>query len=210
MGGGRMPGSLSHDVMPHAGDFDPQFPTGGFEFPGPIGLDSSPVVTEVNNDWESPNPSSTPEIVVKGKTLAQVAAELNKLAEWGRGGGRIRSDTLENVKTPEVTVQLRANLTMVLPRWEGYEGASEAAKKEWNRMIAKLREHEQRHVDIAIEEADALASALIGKPMSKIASMVTEANAKMATRQREFDAKTEHGNKEGVEFGGVVLDTSIK
>ena len=210
MGGGRLPGSLSHDVTPHAGDFDPQFPTGGFEFPGPIGLDSSPVVTEVNKDWDPPNPSSIPEIVVKGKTLAQVADELNTLPEWGRGGGSLRSDRLENVKTPEVTVQLRANLTMVLPQWDGYEQASAAAKKEWNRMIAKLRDHEQRHVDIAIEEADTLASALIGKPMSTIASMVTEANAKMAKRQRSLDAKTEHGSKEGVEFGDVVLDTSIK
>jgi predicted secreted Zn-dependent protease len=98
---------------------------------------------------------------------------------------------------------------MVLPQWDGYEQASAAAKKEWNRMIAKLREHEQRHVDIAIEEADSLASALIGEPMSKIASMVSAANAKMATRQQELDAKTEHGSKEGVEFGDVVLDTSI-
>ena len=87
MGGGRLPGSLSHDVTPHAGDFDPQFPTGGFEFPGPIGLDSSPVVTEVNKDWDPPNPSSIPEIVVKGKTLAQVGDELNTLPEWGRGRG---------------------------------------------------------------------------------------------------------------------------
>jgi Bacterial protein of unknown function (DUF922) len=210
MGSGRLPGALSHDVTPHAGDFDPQFPTGGFEFPGPIGLDSSPVVTEVKKDWEPPNPSSTPAIVVKGKTLAQVAVELNRLPEWGRGGGSLRSDKLENVKTPEVTVQLRANLTMVLPRWEGYEGASEAAKIEWNRMIEKLREHEQRHVDIAIEEADALASALLGKPMSNIASMVTEANAKLARRQQELDAKTEQGSKEGVQFGDVVLDTSVK
>lgn len=210
MGGGRLPGALSHDVTPHAGDFDPQFPSGGFEFPGPIGLDSSPVVTEVNKDWEPPNPGSTPEIVVKGKTLAQVADALNKLPEWGRGGGSLRSDKLENVKTPEVTVQLRANLTMVLPRWEGYEGASEAAKNEWNRMTVKLREHEQRHVDIAIEEADALAAALIGKPMSKIASMVTEANTKLARRQQELDAKTTHGSKDGVLFGDVVLDTSIK
>lgn len=206
----RLPGSLSYDVTPHPGDFDPQFPTGGFKFRGPIGLDSSPLVTEVNKDWEPPNPSATPEIVVKGKTLADVAAALNELPEWGRGGRSLRSDKLDNVKTPEVTVQLRANLTMVLPRWEGYEGASEAAKKEWNRMIAKLREHEQRHVDIAIEEADALTSALIGKPMSKIAPMATEANAKMATRQQELDAKTTHGSKDGVSFGDVVLDTRIK
>lgn len=94
-------------MIPHAGDFDPQFPTGGFEFPGLIGLDS-PLVTEVNKDWKPPNPYSTPEIVVKGKTLAQVAAELNQLSEWGRGEGNIRSDRLENVKTPEVTVGLHS------------------------------------------------------------------------------------------------------
>jgi hypothetical protein len=210
MGGGRVPGQLGPDAEQSHGDVDPQFPTGGFEFPGPIGLDSSPVVKEVKKDWEPPNPSSTPEIVVKGKTLAHVAAALNRLPEWGRGGGLIRADELTNVKTPEVTVQLRANLTMVLPQWDDYKQASKAAQAEWDRMTAKLREHEQRHVEIAIEEADAVAGDLIGQPMSKIASMVTAANAKMAKRQRELDTQTDSGSLAGVQYGDVILDTSIQ
>lgn len=210
MGGGRMPGPIGVDARPEDGALNPGPPGAGFEIPGPIGMDDSPIVSAVVKDWEPPSPSTTPKIVVRGRTLRQVFAELNALAgEWGRGGGRLRSDRLRNVRTPEVTVHLRANLVLILPEWKGYNAASTNAKAEWDRMIQKLRIHEQRHVDIAIEEADRLAAALIGEPMNRIASMVTSANATLAQRQQDLDTDTEHGSKPGVLYGDVSLDVSI-
>jgi predicted secreted Zn-dependent protease len=142
--------------------------------------------------------------------LKDVGVQLNRLPEWGRGGGMLRTERLQNVKSPEVTVKLFANLQFILPQWEGYDQASPAARAEWDRMLGTLRVHEQRHLDIAIEEANSLAVTLVGEPISKIASMVTAANREMARRQRELDNDTESGSKAGVQYGGVSLDTTIQ
>ena len=209
MGGGRIPGPIREDTVLRNDGINPGPHGSGFGVPGPIRMDNSPIVREVVKDWEPPSPAATPKIVVRGTTLAQVAQQLNALPEWGRGGGMLRADRLRNIRTPTVTVHLHANLVFVLPEWKGYDAASAKVKAEWDRMIAKLRIHEQRHVDIAIEEADRLAAALIGEPISRIASLVTRANATMSQRQRKLDKDTKNGSKPGVPYGDVILDTSI-
>lgn len=52
MGGARLQGPPSLDVTQHAGDFDVQFPTGGFEFSGPISMDITPTVASVDRQWD--------------------------------------------------------------------------------------------------------------------------------------------------------------
>jgi len=208
MGGGRLPGPIGGEDEQE--DFIPRPPGGGFDLPGPLRAGGVPTVADVVVDWCPPAPSATPAIVVRGRTLSQIESQLNALPEWGRGGGSIRSDALSNVTTPEVSVHLHANLELALPRWDGYDGASPQARAEWDRMVEKLRIHEQRHVDIAIEEADDLARELKGKPMSRIAGLVTRANRTMALRQRDLDTTTQHGSRAGVMYGDVILDTSIR
>ena len=99
-----------------------------------------------------------------------------------------------------------------MPTWSGYARASAGAKAEWDRMVRKLAAHEDRHVAIAIEEAEQLAKDLIGKEISDIARMVTDANARMQARQDELDdpSHTDHGAKRGVQYGNVNLDITIK
>lgn len=122
----------------------------------------------------------------------------------------LRTDVIPPGNTTDLDVKLHANLLMRLPTWSGYQVASQAAKNEWDKMLAKLRAHEQRHMDIAIEEADALASELIGKEIGEIAKLVTNANKKMQKRQQELDKDTENGSKPSVSYGDVILDISIK
>jgi hypothetical protein len=209
MGGGRVPGPIGVETEPGPGAFNPGAPGAGFDSPGLVKADAGPIVASVVTDWSPPNPSTTPAIVVRGKALAQLESQLDALPEWGRGGGSLRADRLDNVRTAEVVVHLHANLQLVLPRWDGRDAASTQARAEWDRMVGKLRIHEQRHVDIAIEEANALAAALERQPMSKIAALVTSANQTMAQRQQELDDATDHGSKAGVAYGDVILDTSI-
>ncbi len=128
----------------------------------------------------------------------------------GTGGGAIRSDRIPVGTTTNLTVSLCANLVFRLPTWTRYNQASDAAKAEWDRMLGKLRAHEQRHVDIAIEEANDLAQDLIGREISEIAPMVTAANDTMRQRQEKLDEDTQHGAKRGVTYGDVFLDESIK
>ncbi len=192
------------------------FPPGaGFEVPGPIGDNPIPlddlqrIVNAVTKDWVPPSPRTTPEIVVNGSTLAQVANELNALSEWGQGGGALRTDDVPSGTSTTVTVHIHAGLVKRLPRWTKLAQASPAAKAEWDQMFATLTIHENRHVEIAIEEAEALAKDLIGVEIGKIANLVTTANQKMHTRQDKLDTDTDHGAKAGVPFGDVVLDISI-
>jgi hypothetical protein len=192
---------------------------GGGDPPGVLGVDEAiplddvqRIIAKVTKDWDPPNPRTTPPIVVGGATLEKAADELNKLNEWGEGGGSLRTEPIAAGTSTNLTVKMHANLVRRLPTWSGYAKASAAAKAEWDQMVRKLAAHEDRHVAIAIEEADQLAKDLVGKEISDIPQMVTDANARLKARQDELDdpAHTDHGAKPGVQYGDVNLDITIK
>jgi len=192
---------------------------GGGDPPGVLGVgdaialdDIQRIIAKVTKDWDPPTPRITPPIVVGGATLEKAAEQLNKLAEWGQGGGSFRTDPIAAGNSTNLTVKMHANLVRRLPTWSGYAKASAAAKAEWDQMVRKLAAHEDRHVAIAIEEAEQLAKDLVGKEISQIAQMVTDANARMQGRQDELDdpSHTDHGAKPGVQYGDVNLDITIK
>jgi len=121
----------------------------------------------------------------------------------------IRVDKISTGTSTDLTIKMHANLVYRLPTWANYEKASDAAKEEWNRMYRKLVAHEDRHVEIAVEEANQCASDLIGLDIDKIGKIVTAANERMAQRQQKLDKDTANGSKPGVPYGDVFLDTSI-
>jgi Bacterial protein of unknown function (DUF922) len=205
---GALPGADSDAPVDVLGGGDPPRILG---IDGPIPLDDiQRIIAKVDKDWDPPNPRTTPAITVGGTTLAQAADALNRLPEWGQGGGQIRAEPIRPGNSTNLTVKLHANLIRRMPTWSGYAKASPAAKAEWDRMIGKLGAHEDRHVAIAVEEAEQLAKDLIGKDISDIAQMVTDANARMQQRQDELDdpSNTDHGAKPGVLYGDVTLDTT--
>ena len=216
--GGTRPGILGTEADARAASNDDDVlgggdPPGVLGVDGPIPLDNiQRIIARVTKDWVPPSPRTTPAIVVHGATLEKAAEELNSLAEWGEGGGRLRTDPIAPGNTTQLTVNVHANLVRRLPTWTGYARASAAAKAEWDQMVRKLGAHEDRHVAIAIEEADRLAQDLIGKEISDIAQSVTDANARMQRRQDDLDsaANTDHGAKPGVQYGDVNLDITIK
>ncbi len=217
MGGVRV-GILGTEADAHAVSGDDDV-LGGGDLPGVLGVDDviplgdiQRVIAKVTKDWDPPSPRMTPAIVVNGATLAQAADQLNKLNEWGEGGGRLRTDRIPPGNTTNLTVNIHANLVRRMPTWSGYAQASAAAKAEWDQMVRKLGAHEDRHVAIAVEEAEQLAKDLIGKDISEIARLVTDANARMQQRQDDLDdpSNTDHGAKPGVLYGDVNLDTTIK
>jgi hypothetical protein len=192
---------------------------GGGDPPGVLGVDDAipldtlqRIIAKVTKDWDPPNPRTTPPIVVGGATLEKAAEQLNKLPEWGQGGGSLRTESIAAGTSTNLTVTMHANLVRRLPTWSGYARASAGAKAEWDQMVRKLAAHEDRHVAIAIEEAEQLAKDLIGKEISDIAQRVTDANARMQARQDELDdpSHTDHGAKRGVQYGDVNLDVTIK
>jgi hypothetical protein len=53
-------------------------------------------------------------------------------------------------------------------------------------MFAKLKNHEDRHLAVAIEEVDALTKNLIGHDIADIATRVTDANRLMQSCQDDL------------------------
>ena len=218
MGGVRV-GILGTDAVARGSAGDSNDILGGGAPPGVLGADEAiplddiqRIIAKVTKDWDPPNPRTTPPIVIGGATLEKAAEQLDKLAEWGEGGGSLRTEPIAAGTSTNLTVKMHANLVRRLPTWSGYTKASAAAKAEWDQMVRKLAAHEDRHVAIAIEEAEQLAKDLVGKEISDIAQMVTDANARMQARQDELDdpSHTDHGAKPGVQYGDVSLDITIK
>ena len=208
--GERTPGVVG--MNPHQATDWP--PGSGFVDPGPGGLDGpvpmvARIIANVNVDWRPPAPDTTATVSIEADNLADLAKLLPR-GEWGQGGGSLRSERIPVGTSTNLTVQLHGNLVLRLPEWTNYNSASMAAKGEWDRMITKLTAHEQRHVDIAVEEFDKVATALLGKDIDQIVATVTAANAAAQKRQDQLDTDTDHGAKKGVPYGDVFLNTSIQ
>lgn len=188
-------------------------PRGGSADLRVIGQNATPmvdrIIAEVTTDWDPPNPNTDPWITVSGETLADVEIALKANDEWGKGGGQLRSERISVGTSTDLSISLHGNLEMRVAVWKNYSKASAAAKKEWNRMIGKLTAHEQRHMDIAIEEFNKVATSLVGKDIGKISHAVTTTNAKVKKRQKKMDKETDHGEKKDVQYGDVSLNRSI-
>ena len=181
---------------------------------GAQALDSTPKIIRVTRNWTDP-PSvrvgKTPKI--GGATLKDALAELERLDEWGTGGGDLTGPEGE-IKLQPVdggyAVDILGDFFMTLPEWEGYDKATPGQKEAWDAMIAKLRKHEQQHVTIAYNGAQKMIRTLTRLPVDQAAQKMQEVTDDTQSKQNEFDsaAKTNHGANAWGGFPKVELDTS--
>ncbi len=136
----------------------------------------------------------------------QVAAALQRLSgRWGHGGGTLKLDIPADFSSSH-TVTLSAQLGLHLPRWKQYDQARDVEQVAWNHMFRKLREHEDRHVEIVVEEANKFAEDLIGQTTTQALKALHTAIRSLKDRQKKLDDETDHGAKPGVKYGDVILD----
>jgi hypothetical protein len=69
-------------------------PGAGYADPRRDGMDGAlpmtdRIIAQVNDDWHPPAPDTSATIVLQGRTLAEVSRELDRLDEWGQGGGSL-------------------------------------------------------------------------------------------------------------------------
>lgn len=82
------------------------------------------------------------------------AAQTN--AELGMEG-RVTPERLEDGTFRVQVTWVIPEVTVHLPRWQGYDGACTAAQQEWDRFMQQTRQHEQEaHVDAARDFVEAL------------------------------------------------------
>jgi hypothetical protein len=219
MSGGQVPGPLGHRRDKENAVSDDQG-LGVFVSAPPVGHDSAEpltqrIVKKVVCDWvPTPNPNMTP-IIVKAANLAELAQALGQLPEAGEGGGKLRIDPVPIGTSPDVTVTLHGNLVNRAAQWDGYDQASAAAKAHWDTVLGNLKRHETRHMEIAIEEGNALAQRLIGHQIGSqptLTEKVDAANIKMKASQVKMDspAESDHGKKQGHPYGDCNIDTTIQ
>jgi predicted secreted Zn-dependent protease len=140
---------------------------------------------------------------VSGTTLAEVHPQLDP-TEWGRCTYHYDYDYgTTNGRVTRVDITLR--MTIRLPRWqEGRDEASPEARAEWDRMMAALRAHEERHAEIAREWAPRFKQRMLGVRARNATATYNQVKREADAAQRQYDTDTQHGQTEG-----VSLDLSI-
>jgi hypothetical protein len=214
---GRNPFATRTRLNPSIGTFGSAAPV-GVEDEEPIELGTAKKISKVTKDWSDPptvTPTLTPE--VSGSSLAAVLVELQKLSEWGTGGGNLKgtgeNDTLKAEPSDDgksYTIALKGDFFMTLVKWKEYDTMTAAQKKAWDDMIVLLTAHEKEHVAIAYRGAEKLIKTLTGLDVTLAAQKVADSQTATQADQDDFDstAKTDHGKNDFGAFKKVVLDTS--
>lgn len=214
---GRNPFATRTPSSPSTGTFGSAAPVGVAE-DEPIELGTNKKISKVTKDWSDP-PSVTPTLTpeVSGSSLAAVLVELQKLSEWGTGGGNLKGTGANGELQAEpsddgksYTIALKGDFFMTLVKWKEYDTMTAAQKKAWDDMIALLTAHEKEHVAIAYRGAEKLIKTLTGLDVTLAAQKVADAQTATQADQDDFDstAKTDHGKNDFGSFKKVVLDTS--
>ena len=155
---------------------------------GPEALSDQRKITRVSKDWgDPPTPTVTSTPTVGGTTLKEALAELQKLPEWGTGGGNLSGVgggeiQLTTTDGKSYTAEIHGDFFMTLPAWSGYAKATTAQQQAWDAMIAKLRKHEQEHVNIAYRNAQKLVQSLTNLPVDQAAQKIADSQQAGAGR----------------------------
>jgi hypothetical protein len=190
----------------------------GVDAEEPIELDTRKKISKVKKSWTDP-PAVTPTLApeVSGSSLKEVLVELQKLTEWGSGGGtikgtgkngEIRAEPSDDGKS--YTVELIGDFIFTLVKWKEYDKMLDEQKKAWDDMIALLTAHEKEHVAISHRGANKLVKTLTNLDVTRAPQKVADANTDIQADQDDFDSttKTDHGRNDWSTFKKVVLDTS--
>jgi len=215
------PGPVGLDVDASAGgvkpmDAQPVVGLGEATPDGPEAMSNQRKITRVSKDWgDPPTPTLTNTPTVGGATLKEALAELQRLTEWGTGGGNLSGKDggeiqLTTTDGKSYSAEIHGDFFITLPEWSGYGKATKAQQQAWDAMIAKLRKHEQEHVNIAYRGAQKLVQSLTNLPVEQAAQKIADAQQAGQDAQDDFDssAKSDHGKNDFGGFPKVELDTS--
>jgi predicted secreted Zn-dependent protease len=103
------------------------------------------------------------------------------------------------------TFDVRAAITMTLPRWTTAAGASPGLRERWERFLVALEAHERGHARIGAEAARSIDAAVADLGTSATCHQLereAEATAREKVeryrdRERRYDEETNHGRKHG-------------
>ncbi len=168
---------------------------------------AAPSVTEKNAFYD-----------VRGSTAAEVRNKLNALGHKSTDGKTFDGLTESQISwrfTRRSTgygcamdsVNTTVNVTFTMPQWVDRYSAPQDVRLQWDAYYEALRRHEEGHKEIAVQGAREIEQALLTMSARDCAQLDAQANAKghqilelVRARQRQYDARTEHGKTQGAKF----------
>jgi len=155
----------------------------------PVQADSAEEVRRVIRD----TPKAGVEPQWQGKTRWRIKWKYT----WGESGGVCR------IKTATVDVLLH----IVLPELATDAAYDVALRDDWLMYRARLEKHEQGHAEYALATAREIKAALLRHEAPSCSGMAESANAvaddlmqRLKATNEEYDARTDHGKKQGVKL----------
>lgn len=122
---------------------------------------------------------------ISGSNVNELKADMRRkgpLGYWAYARWYVRWSADCNV-----TVSIR----YTLPKWPGKDSAPPELRAKWERMITKLREHEEGHGRHGLKAAEEIRATKCRKDPSGIVR-------KWAAQDGIYDRLTDHGRREGV------------
>jgi predicted secreted Zn-dependent protease len=101
-------------------------------------------------------------------------------------------------------VLVGAEILETLPQWDSRERAADDVRREWDRFLAAVEQHEDGHVRIGVAAAEKLGAAISALSFPTCEEVDRQADrlgaseiANMKERQHAYDLENEHGAKTG-------------
>jgi hypothetical protein len=121
--------------------------------------------------------------------------------DWGKFDPTHTLQMVGDKDGPTTEVRLTAGYTIALPAWSKATSIGKKGKGAWDTMLLKLKKHEDAHADIFEEQIDKLSTAIAGQVdinVLMLNDLHKEFMANLEKAQNAYDARTAHGEKEGV------------
>ncbi|MDF7776537.1 DUF922 domain-containing protein [Sphingomonas sp. AOB5] len=96
--------------------------------------------------------------------------------------------------------EVRFNAVVTLPRLVSDEKLDRPTRTKWQRYMKSLREHEAGHIRPPYDDRNQLLDAIKGSDCAGASAAAHAVIARFGARDREYDAKTQHGAKQGARF----------
>lgn len=142
-----------------------------------------------------------------GRRPGGALSVLEGLDEWGLFEGDFDYKWLGDPKGNVTAVVVKPTYTITMPYWAAVAKQPPACKKEWERMCACLRKHEDGHRDIfvkGIADLEKQLKCMKSATGAEIDDLMEKTKTDIQSKHDSFDASTRHGQSQGVSL--TILD----
>jgi predicted secreted Zn-dependent protease len=141
---------------------------------------------------------------VSGATLRDVAGAIAHLPEAGSTEWFPHYDYNSDERGAVTEVSVRVGWRVTLPNWDGYHGACQPERDEWDRFLTALDAHEQGHIDVAIGHLSGLDEHMLGGSAHQAGVIFEQALQQLQAASNAYDQSTDHGRNTG-----TIIDVGV-